>query len=156
MPDEMKVAVSRRIAASPAAIFAIVTDPAKQVEIDGSGMLVTAPDAQPMRAVGDKFVMDMDREPLGDIPLGKYTVENLVTDYVADRKFEWAPGGQGMPPFGHRYGYELTADGDATDVTLYCEWSGVPENFVAATTWPIVPAHMLEATLDRLDKLAAT
>ena len=156
MSDERKVAVRRRVAASPAAIFAIVTDPAKQVEIDGSGMLVTAPDAAPMRAIGDTFIMDMDREPLGDIPLGKYTVENLVTDFVADTKFEWAPGGQGQPPFGHHYGYELAPDGDGTDVTLYCDWTGVPDNFVQMTTWPIVPVHMLEATLDRLEKLATT
>lgn len=68
MSDE-RVTIRRRIAAPPEAIFAVVADPAGHVAIDGSGMLVAAPDAAAVTAVGDTFIMNMDREPLGDIPL---------------------------------------------------------------------------------------
>lgn len=155
MSDEMRVTVRRRIAGvAPATVFAIVTDPAKHVEIDGSGMLVTAPDATPVTAVGDAFIMAMDREPLGDIPLGKYTVQNTVTQFETDRLLEWAPGAKDAPPFGHHYGYILSVDGDATEVEHYVDWSGVPENIRAMATWPIVPVHMLEKSMDRLVELA--
>ena len=72
VPDEERISATRRIAAPAAAIFAIVSDPAGQVAIDGSHMLVAAPDAKRLEAVGDTFTMDMDREALGDLPLGKY------------------------------------------------------------------------------------
>ena len=43
MSSEERIAASRTVAASPAEVFLIVTDPAMQVEIDGSGMLEAAP-----------------------------------------------------------------------------------------------------------------
>ena len=38
-----RIAASRTVAASPAEVFRIVTDPAMHVEIDGSGMLEGGP-----------------------------------------------------------------------------------------------------------------
>ena len=43
MSSEERIAASRTVAASPAEVFLIVTDPAMHVEIDGSGMLEAAP-----------------------------------------------------------------------------------------------------------------
>jgi hypothetical protein len=63
-----RVAATRRIAAPAAALSQIVSAPSGQVAIDGSGMLDAAPDDRPLTAVGQTFDMDMDREPLGDIP----------------------------------------------------------------------------------------
>src|SRR5262245_9074204 len=138
-----RVSVHRRIAASPSAIFAVICDPNMHVEVDGSGMLVAAPDAQPLRQIGDTFAMDMDREPLGDIPLGKYKVLNTVTKIVPGAVLEWNVGGFGMEPLGHVYGYELAAvGGTATDVTHYCDWSGVPQEMREVVTFPVVPVHM--------------
>src|SRR5271163_1048943 len=65
--NEDRIAASRTVTASPAEVFRIVTDPAMHVEIDGSGMLQAAPGARRLEAPGDTFVMDMDREPLGDV-----------------------------------------------------------------------------------------
>jgi len=65
-------------------------------------------------------------------------------------------GGLGRGPFGHVYGYELVAVGeDATDVTLYCDWSGIPDETREVVTLPVVPVHMLEASLDNLDRIMA-
>ncbi len=101
MPDSDRITVSRRIAAPADRIFAIVADPRRHVDIDGSGMLVAAPDAKPLRAVGDTFEMNMEREPLGDIPLGKYTVINTVTSIVPGVEVAWTVAPPGQPSVGH-------------------------------------------------------
>ena len=127
-----RVELTRRIPASASRIFGVITDPRGHVAIDGSGMLVAAPDARIITAVGDTFVMDMDREPLGDVPMGKYRVDNLVTAFQQDRELAWAPGLIDNKPFGHIYGIRLTPVSDSeTDVLHYCEWSGIQEKFKA-------------------------
>ena len=150
---EARVSVSRRIDASPRDIFAVIASPRGHVDIDGSGMLVAPVDATPVTAVGDHFDMNMDREPLGDLPMGKYQVRNTVTRFVPDSAFEWNVGGVDQPPFGHVYGYELSAAGpEATDVTLYCDWTGVRPGSIR-DRFPIVPVHMLERSLDNLARI---
>jgi len=62
--------VQRTIAAPAADIFALLCDPQGHVAIDASGMLQDA-DGDPAGAVGDTFVIHMDRESLNDFPLGK-------------------------------------------------------------------------------------
>ena len=65
-----RIEVQRPIDATPAEIFAVVSDPNGHVAIDASGMLQSA-DGQPAKAVGDTFVVHMDREALNDFPLGQ-------------------------------------------------------------------------------------
>ena len=57
-----RVTVTRRIAAPAHAIFVLVSDPARHVDIDGSGMLQAAPHpfASPLTAVDQTFDMNMD------------------------------------------------------------------------------------------------
>jgi hypothetical protein len=156
MPDEDRISATRRIAAPAATIFAIITDPAGQVAIDGSHMLVAAPDAARLEAVGDSFTIDMDRDALGDIPLGKYQVLNTVTKIESDYLLEWNIGSAEHGPFGHVYGYVLEPAGDdATDVTSYCDWSGISDDLrERIPRWPIVPKMALITTLEKLDALA--
>jgi hypothetical protein len=67
-----RIEVQRSIAAPAADIFAVLCDPHGHVAIDASGMLQDA-DGKPAAAVGDTFVVHMDREPLNDFPeLGGY------------------------------------------------------------------------------------
>ena len=151
---EHRVSVVRSIAAPAGRIFAVVTDPIGHVRIDGSGMLVAAPDATKVNAVGDVFRMDMDREPLGDIPIGKYDVVNTVTAFVSDRLIEWNVGAAGRSPIGHVYGYELEPLGEnRTRVTSYCDWSGLQPKLQDKVVFPVVPPEMMERTLDRLQSL---
>ncbi len=154
--SENRHATTRRIAAPAAKIFAIVSDPAGHVAIDGSGMLEAAVDAKPVTAVGDTFDIDMDRTPLNDIPgLVKYKVRNIVTAFEPGRLIEWTVGGVDSPPVGHVYGWQLTPAGDdATDVTHYCDWTGISDKMRAARPWPVVPLEMLEGSIAKLDQLA--
>ena len=152
-----RVAVTRRIAASAEAIYAIVSDPAGHVRIDGSGMLEAAPDARPVTGVGDTFDMAMDRAPLNDIPgLGKYVVRNTVTKIEPQRLVEWTIGLPDQAPLGHVYGWQLDPVDDAhTDVTNYCDWSNIVEALRSSgRTWPIVPVAMLEQSVANLDRIA--
>lgn len=147
---------SRRVNATPAAIFALLTDPASHAAIDGSGMVEAAIDARPVAAVGDTFDMDMDRTPIGDIPgMVKYKVRNHVTRLEPDRLIEWATGGIGTPPVGHLYGWQLEAVGDTeTEVTHYCDWSGISDEARKRIPWPVVPLSMLEQSVANLGQLA--
>ncbi|MGF1598192.1 MAG: SRPBCC family protein [Acidimicrobiales bacterium] len=153
---EERHATSRRIDASPARIFALLTDPATHAAIDGSGMVEAAIDARPITAVGDTFDMDMDRTPIGDIPgLVKYKVRNHVTRFEQDRLIEWTTGGIDLPPVDHLYGWVLEAVGDGqTEVTHYCDWSGISDEARVRSSWPIVPLPMLETSIDNLERLA--
>ncbi len=154
--DEERISATRRISAPAAAIFNIVAHPAGQVAIDGSHMLVAAPDATRLQAVGDAFTMDMDREALGDLPLGKYQVLNTVTKFEQDRLLEWNVGSAERGPFGHVYGYALVpVDEVVTDVTSYCDWSGISDVLRERIAhWPVVPKMALITTLEKLDALA--
>ncbi len=86
---ETRLSARRRIAASADRIWAFVSNPDGHVQIDGSSMVEAALAARTLTAVGDTFDMDMDREPLGDVPLGKYPVRNWVTRIEPGRLVEW-------------------------------------------------------------------
>jgi hypothetical protein len=156
--DSQRIAATRRVPASAVRLFGLVTDPHTHVAIDGSGMLTAAPGAEPVRAVGDAFTMEMDREPLGDLPMGRYTVVNRVTRIEADRLVEWSVGSTDHPkPLGHVYGWSLEpVDQTTTDVTNYCDWSGLNPKLRHLITFPVVPLEMLERSVERLAELAAT
>ena len=60
-----------------------------------------------MAAVGDTFVVHMDREALNDYPMGLYDVTVTITTFVPDREIAWTIIGVVRPPIGHVYGYTL-------------------------------------------------
>jgi hypothetical protein len=144
-----RVTVSRIVRARPSKIFRMVCDPKMQVEIDGSGMLQAAPGTRPVTAVGDTFEIEMDREPLGDLPMGKYKALNTVTKIVPDTLLEWSVGNKERPSFDHVYGWEIAAvNGDHTEVTNYCDWTDTPEKW--HDKFPVVPKQMMEKSVDNL------
>ena len=151
-----RVTVTRRIAAPAHAIFRLVSDPACQVDIDGSGMLQAASDTAPLTAVGQTFDMDMDRRPLGDIPgMAEYTVRCTVTQLIPGRLIEWTVRAVGKPPAGHLYGWLIEPLTDnACLVSHYCDWSSISDELRARFRWPVVPADRLQRSVDNLDRLA--
>ncbi len=54
----------------------------------------------PVAAVGDSFVVHMDRESLNDYPMGRYDVTVSITTLVPDREIAWTIFGQIEPPSG--------------------------------------------------------
>jgi hypothetical protein len=147
-----RISASRLVSADAHSIFALITDPAGHVRIDGSGMLMAAPDAQRLAGVGDTFEMDMDREPLGDVPLGRYRVINTVTRFVQDRELAWNVAWPGLEPIGHVYGYLLEPSGNETIVSSFCDWSDMSDEWRGHHEFPVVPAVMLERSLENLER----
>jgi hypothetical protein len=150
-PDE-RMEVSRTIAAAPAAIFAILRDPHGHVDIDASGMLQDAT-GEPASAVGDTFVIHMDRESLNDYPMGKYDVTVEITTYEQDREIAWTIHGAIKPSINHIYGYTLEPVDDGTLVTEYYDWSKIDPQWREANIFPIIPETALRATLGILDRI---
>ena len=147
--SDTRIEVPRLIAADPAAIFAIVSDPQGHVDIDASGMLQSAEGERPTKA-GDTFEIHMDREALNDFPLGKYTVTVEILKFEQDKEIAWTVGGALLdPPLGHVYGYRLEPDpeGNGTIVTSYYDWSDIHDQYKPHLTFPIVPESALRATL---------
>lgn len=152
-PD--RIEVRRTIAAEPAAIFAVLRAPAGHVAIDSSGMLMSA-EGEPVSAVGDRFVVHMDREALNDYPLGLYDVTVVITEFEADRHIAWTVDGQIQPPLGHVYGYTLQPTGEgATLVTSYYDWSAIDPVWREAGIFPVMSELALRATLGILARTVA-
>jgi hypothetical protein len=145
--------VQRTIPVDAATIFRLLCDPQGHVAIDSAGMLMDAT-GEPVSAVGDAFVVHMDREALNDYPLGLYDVTVKIVAFEPDREIAWTIEGQIKPQIGHVYGYQLepAAEGEGTLVTSYYDWSGIDETWKAADIFPIIPESALRATLGILDR----
>jgi hypothetical protein len=146
-----RMEVERLIPAEPAAVFEVLCDPRGHVTIDSSGMLIDAT-GEPVQAVGDSFVVHMDREALNDYPLGKYDVTVTITTFEQDREIAWTILGQLRPQIGHIYGYRLEPADGATRVTSYYDWSNIDPVWKEANIFPIIPESALRATLGILDR----
>lgn len=149
-----RIATSRTIAAPAHAIFAVLCDPQGHVAIDSSGMLQAA-DGDPVRGVGDRFVVHMDRESLNDYPeLGRYDVTVDIKEFERDRLIAWTVLGQIQPPIGHVYGYALAPaeDASATIVTSFYDWSNIDPKWREAGIFPVLSEGALRATLGILDR----
>lgn len=149
---EERLEVTRTIEAEPGAVFAVLRDPQGHVEIDSSGMLMSAT-GQAVSAVGDSFVVHMDRESLNDYPLGKYDVEVKITAYEPDREIAWTVIGVIRPPMGHVYGYTLEPTEAGTLVTSYYDWSGIDDTWRDSGVFPVIGEPALRATLGILARV---
>jgi uncharacterized protein YndB with AHSA1/START domain len=76
--------VERIIPASPEAIFALISDPSRHSEIDGSGTVREAKDAPRQLTLGSTFGMDMKMA----IP---YSMVNTVVEFEPNRLIAWKP-----------------------------------------------------------------
>ena len=142
-----RIEVQRTIPAEPAVIFAILRDPQGHVAIDSSGMLQSA-EGELVNAVGDSFVVHMDRESLNDYPeLGKYDVTVKISAYEPDREIAWTILGRIRPQIGHVYGYLLEPAEGGTLVTSYYDWSGIDQHWRDAGIFPVISEGALRATL---------
>jgi hypothetical protein len=138
--------VQREIAADPATVFALLCDPRGHVAIDSSGMLQSA-DGEPVKRVGDEFIVHMDRQALNDFPMGTYDVKVIITQLEPDAVIEWTISGLTQPPINHLYGYRLEPSDTGTLVTSYYDWSQIAESVRSKGIFPIIPESALRATL---------
>ena len=147
-----RMEVQRTIEAQPSEIFAVLADPQGHVTIDSSGMLLDAT-GDPVTAVGDTFVVHMDREALNDYPMGLYDVTVRIVTFEPDREIAWTIEGQ--LNIGHVYGYRLEPTEGGTLVTSYYDWSDIDPTWKEADIFPIIPESALRATLGILSRTVA-
>jgi Polyketide cyclase / dehydrase and lipid transport len=151
-PMTERLEVQRAIAAEPGEIFRLLSDPRGHVAIDSSGMLMSA-SGEPVSAVGDTFVVHMDREALNDYPLGLYDVTVRIVELERDREIAWTVEGQ--LNLGHVYGYRLEPIAEGTLVTSYYDWSSVEQTWKDANIFPVINEGALRATLGILARTVA-
>jgi hypothetical protein len=141
-----RLAVKRIIPVSPSIIFRLLCDPQGHVLIDSSGMLQSST-GHSVVAVGDTFVVHMDRESLNDYPLGLYDVTINIVTFVRDQEIAWTVLGQIRPPMGYVYGYSLEPVDGGTLVTSFYDWSNAHADWKAMGIFPVIPESALRATL---------
>ena len=150
-----RLEVDRAIAAEPAAIFEVLRSPSGHVAIDASGMLMSA-EGDPATAVGDRFVVHMDRDSLRDFDLGEYDVTVVIETFEPDIEIAWSIDGVMQPPMGHVYGYRLEPIDGGTLDTSYYDWSNLHEQYAGiADRFPIIAEASLRATLGILARTVA-
>ncbi len=110
---------------------------------------------EPVSAVGDTFVVHMDREALNDYPLGLYDVTVSIITLVPDREIAWTILGQIKPQIGHVYGYTLAPVDGGTLVTSYYDWSTIDQSWKDANIFPVMSEGALRATLGILARTVA-
>lgn len=154
--SEQRIEVERTIAAEPAAIFEVLRSPEGHVQIDASGMLMSS-SGEAAGAIGDTFVVHMDRDALRDFDIGEYDVNVVIAAFEQDREIAWTIDGQMDPPIGHVYGYRLDPVDCGTNVTSYYDWSDIHEAYqqLAADHFPIISETNLRATLGILARTVA-
>lgn len=149
MPSSPRTVTAERIiAAPPESIFALLADPRRHTDIDGSGTVKEAKDLPPKLELGATFGMRMHRGL-------KYSMVNTVIEFEQNRRIAWQP----FPPFpfslligGRIWRYDLEpVDGG----TLVREtWDISKERIPALVQRDAANAKLsMEATLARIEQL---
>ena len=154
MADET-VSATTIINAPAEAIFAVLADPARHAAIDGTGWVCEPLDRQPLTAAGQVFRMAMYH---ANHPDGNYQMANQVQAFDPPRAISWEPGqdtGDGNLRFGGWvWRYDLAPAGTSgTKVTLYYDWSAVPEFVRQHIGFPPFPPDHLGNSLAHLADL---
>jgi hypothetical protein len=155
--DQETVSASLTVAASVAAVFAVLADPTSHAAIDGTGWVREPVDRAPLTEVGQLFRMDMYHASRSD---GDYQVVNKVQVLDPPRVIGWLTGyrkDDGHLEFGGwMWRYDLTPLGTSeTEVALTYDWSAVPQNIRERIQFPpFGPDHLINS-LHHLAELAA-
>lgn len=138
------VSDTRFISASPAEVFALLADPSRHHEIDGSGMVQNSRNGARTLSLGARFGMDMKMGPL------PYRMNNTVVEFEQDRLIAWAHFG------GHRWRYAIEEAEGGCLVTESFDWSTAKSpKFIELMSYPAKNHRAIVATLDRLERLFA-
>ncbi len=125
-------------------VFALLSDPRRHADFDGSGSVKASIKGPEKLALGDRFGMRMR---IG-LP---YTITSEVVEFEQDRLIGWRHVGH------HIWRYELQPEGAGTRVTETFDWSTarVPAA-MELLKYPAKNAVSIEKTLERLKRLAET
>lgn len=139
---EKLVSGSRIIEADAAEIFAVIQDPRRHGDFDGSGTVKDAQLSAPDKLeLGSKFGMKMRN----GLP---YVMTSNVVEFEQDRCIAWAHFG------GHRWRYELEPVDGGTRVIESFDWSTSKAPwFIEMVGYPDRHRVNIAATLERLEQL---
>lgn len=160
MSQSESISVTRVVEASPERIFAVLADPARHTELDGSGLLRGLVEGSTLTGVGDEFILNMHNRLLGD-----YQIRNTVTAFEENRRLAWAPhlypeGAYddllgGMKPGGHTYSWELVpTESGGTTVTQVYDWSKVADPAFKGR-FPMLGEEALAESIDKAARAAS-
>jgi len=144
------ISVSRRLKAPASQLFALLRDPRRHVDLDGSGM-IRGSDAPLIKGVGDVFVVRMHNDMFGD-----YEMCSEVVEYVLDRALAWAPRRYDVideDPWNHRWGWRLSPFGAQTEVTAYYDCTRLSNEALRTLENGEWGRPILETSLERLKAL---
>lgn len=136
------VSGSRVIAASPEAIFAVLSDPRRHSDFDGSGTVQDAMVSAPGKLeLGSKFGMKMKM----GVP---YVIKSTVVEFEQDRLIAWQHFGK------HRWRYELDPVDGGTQVTETFDYStSFSPKGIELMGYPDRHRVNIAQTLERLESL---
>ncbi|MFD8499994.1 SRPBCC family protein [Amycolatopsis sp. NPDC059657] len=136
-----QVSVTKTVATTPEQIFALLADPAKHPELDGSGTVQAARSGNPERLeLGAKFGMDMK---MG----APYKIQNTVVEFEENRLIAWRHFN------GHRWRWQLRPVDGGTEVTETFDWSTAKAPLlISLSPFPRKNKEGIERTLARLEQ----
>lgn len=144
------ITVQREIPASTSDIFAVLSNPAHHVKLDGSGFIQGVDHADRLSGTGQSFRMNMSGDHMG----GDYQTDNVVTGFESGKLIAWQTAPAGNEPPGWEWVWELDPQGpDTTLVSLTYDWEKVTDpDILSKVSFPLVTEDQLE---DSLNSLAA-
>jgi uncharacterized protein YndB with AHSA1/START domain len=156
MPSSRDVESAERVIPQPPeAIFALLADPSRHADIDGSGSVRPAEPTSQRVKLGDTFDMPMK--------LGvRYTTHNTVVEFEDDRRIAWSHSSSGL--LGKLLGpgaiwrYELEPVGEGTRVRETWDFSPI-KLFKPLVRLPKSRRDAragMEKTLENIEKLLAS
>lgn len=148
--SDTQISVTDTVDSPVERVFALLADPDRHPDLDGSGTVLASHTHLAITEVGDVFVMEMEHPDRG-----RYRVENHVVRYEPDRALAWMPAAVGKPPSGHVWGWELeSTDDDHTVVTHYHDWADVTDPEILGRVTEVSPDAM-RATIRNLAEALA-
>lgn len=153
MTDETtSLTVTQLVPVSANRLFAVLIDPARHAEIDGSETVRSAASTDVVTKVTDVFTMNMNQPAFGE-----YQSDNHVVEFEQDRRIAWTPALAGSDPLGHVWRWELEPEGgSSTRVSQTCDWSAVTdERVLAALGFPRISGDQMGTTIERLARAAS-
>ena len=141
--------MERVVKASPEQVFALLADPSRHPEIDGSGTLVGAVEGPRRLSLGDVFGMDMKAG-------GRYRMLNTVVELDEGRRIAWQARPD-MPKVAQHIGgrvwrYELEQVEGGTRVRETWDTDAEQHPLLVAPLAPLTKISM-NRTLDRIQRL---
>ncbi len=139
--DGRTVSASTAVAAPPSEVFALLANPHRHHEFDGSGSVRAAVSGPDALKLGDRFGMDM-RMKIG------YRVTNTVVEFEPDRLIAWCH------PARARWRYELEPVDGGTRITETFDYRRSPVRWgIELARMPQRNATSIRDTLRKLQEI---